>query len=327
MANILSNSWIQKRRPYWDRLASLVAAADQSRLRGLSRAQLRELALLYRQTASDLSTLRQDRTSGALAAQVNQLMARAHHIIYSSRKSSWRNLWIFFRDTYPVVFRSQFRFTLAATLMMLGAAVLAAGFSVANPHFAYSILGPGVMSSVERHEMWTRSLVTVAPQAASGIMTNNITVSILAFAGGLLFGFGSVYLMFTNGLMLGAVAVVCQQAGMSIPLWSFVAAHGSLELPAIAIAGGGGVADWVRDALPGELPVEGLGRAGGEGGGAAGVSDCAHADCGGVAGGFSFAVGCAGLGEVWCGSNFVYGPECMAVPSGAAGGLKSIISR
>ncbi len=241
MANILSNSWIQKRRPYWDRLASLVAAADQSRLRGLSRAQLRELALLYRQTASDLSTLRQDRTSGALAAQVNQLMARAHHIIYSSRKSSWRNLWIFFRDTYPVVFRSQFRFTLAATLMMLGAAVLAAGFSVANPHFAYSILGPGVMSSVERHEMWTRSLVTVAPQAASGIMTNNITVSILAFAGGLLFGFGSVYLMFTNGLMLGAVAVVCQQAGMSIPLWSFVAAHGSLELPAIAIAGGGGL--------------------------------------------------------------------------------------
>jgi len=124
---------------------------------------------------------------------------------------------------------------------MLGAAILAAGFSLANPHFAYAILGPGVMSSVERHEMWTKSLVTMAPQAASGIMTNNITVSFSAFAGGILFGFGSFYLMFTNGLMLGAVAVVCQQAGMSLPLWSFVAAHGSLELPSIAIAGGAGL--------------------------------------------------------------------------------------
>jgi len=81
----------------------------------------------------------------------------------------------------------------------------------------------------------------MAPQAASGIMTNNITVSFMAFAGGLLFGAGSIYLMFVNGLMLGAVGVVCGKAGMSVPLWSFVAAHGSLELPSIAIAGGAGL--------------------------------------------------------------------------------------
>ena len=222
-------------------MTALVAAADQNRLRGLSRAELQELALLYRQVASDLSTLRQDRTSAALADQMNHLLARAHHIIYSSRKSSWRNLWIFLRDGYPVVFRQQLGFVLAATVIMLGAAVLATGFSLTNPRFAYSIVGPGVMSSVERHEMWTKSVVTMAPQAASGIMTNNITVSFTAFCGGLLFGFGSVYLMFVNGLMLGAVGVVCAQAGMSVPLWSFVAPHGSLELPAIAIAGGAGL--------------------------------------------------------------------------------------
>ena len=97
------------------------------------------------------------------------------------------------------------------------------------------------MSSIERHEMWTHSLVSVAPQAASGIMTHNITVSLTAFAGGLLFGLFSVYLMFFNGLMMGAVAVVCQQAGMSVSLWSFVAPHGSLEIPAIVIAGAAGM--------------------------------------------------------------------------------------
>jgi uncharacterized membrane protein SpoIIM required for sporulation len=238
---VLSNNWIQKRTPHWERLTSLVAQADQTRLKGLSRSELQELALLYRQVASDLSTLRQDRTSAALAGQVNHLLARAHHIIYSSRKSTWRNFFLFLRDGYPLVFRQQIGYVFAALLILLGGSVVAAAFTLANPHFAAPILGSGVMSSIEQHEMWTRSIVGVAPQAASGIMTNNLSVSFAGFAGGLLFGFGAFYILFFNGLMLGAVAVACQQAGMAIPLWSFVAPHGSLELPAIVIAGAAGL--------------------------------------------------------------------------------------
>jgi uncharacterized membrane protein SpoIIM required for sporulation len=241
MKTVLSNHWIQKRTPHWERLTSLVAAADKTRLRGLSRSELQELALLYRQAASDLSTLRQDQTSAALATQVNHLLARAHHIIYSSRKSSWRNFFLFLRDGYPRVFRQQIGYTFAALVLMLAGTLLATAFTLANPRFAAPILGPGVMNSIEHHEMWTHSIVSMAPQAASGIMTNNLSVSFSAFAGGMLFGFGSVYVLFFNGLMLGAVAVACQQAGMAIPLWSFVAPHGSLELPAIVIAGAAGL--------------------------------------------------------------------------------------
>jgi uncharacterized membrane protein SpoIIM required for sporulation len=241
MQTVLSNLWIEKRKPHWERLTSLVAAAGQSRLRGLSRSELQELALLYRQVASDLSTLRQDRTSTALANQVNHLLARAHHIIYSSRRSSWRSLFLFLRDGYPRVFRQQIGYVFAALVTLLLGTLLAAAFTLANPRFAPPILGPNVMAGIERHEMWTESIVSVAPQAASGIMTNNLSVSFSAFAGGLLFGFGSVYLLFLNGLMLGAVAVACQQAGMALPLWSFVVPHGSLELPAIVIAGAAGL--------------------------------------------------------------------------------------
>jgi uncharacterized membrane protein SpoIIM required for sporulation len=241
MKTVLSNQWIQKRTPYWERLTSLVADADKTRLQGLSRSELQELALLYRQVASDLSTLRQDQTSAALANQVNHLLARAHHIIYSSRKSSWRNFFLFLRDGYPRVFRQQIGFIFAALVVLLAGTLIAAAFTLANPRFAAPILGPGVMSSIERHEMWTHSIVSMAPQAASGIMTHNVTVSVGAFAGGLLFGIGSLYMLFFNGLMLGAVAVACQQAGMAVPLWSFVAPHGSLELPAIVIAGAAGL--------------------------------------------------------------------------------------
>jgi len=237
---VLSNLWIQKRTPYWDRLSALVATADQSRLRGLSRSELREMALLYRQVASDLSTLRQDRTSAVLAGRVNHLLARAHHIIYSSRKSSWRGFFLFLRDGYPLVFRKQIVYVFASLVLMLGGALVATAFTIANPRFAAPILGPGILNSIRQHRMWTDSVVSIAPQATSQIMTNNLSVSFAAFAGGLTFGAFSVYILFFNGLMLGAVAVACQQGGMSIPLWSFVAPHGSLELPAIVIAGAAG---------------------------------------------------------------------------------------
>src|SRR5271163_2461880 len=114
--HVLSNQWINKREPHWERLSALVAAANRSQLRNLSRSELQELALLYRQVASDLSTLRQDRTSAALAAQVNHLLARAHHIIYSSRRSTWRNFFLFLRDGYPRVFRQQIGVVFAALM-------------------------------------------------------------------------------------------------------------------------------------------------------------------------------------------------------------------
>jgi hypothetical protein len=72
MAIILSNQWLHKRRPYWERLAKLLAQADAGGLSQLTRAELQETALLYRQVASDLSTLRQDTTARAYTEHVNQ---------------------------------------------------------------------------------------------------------------------------------------------------------------------------------------------------------------------------------------------------------------
>lgn len=241
MKTILSNQWVSKRKPYWERLTHLTASADGKRIASLSRGELRELALLYRQVASDLSTVRQDRTATPLAVQLNHLLGRAHHIIYSSRKSNWRSVWLFLWDGYPRVFRAQIRYVFAALIILLTGTLIAVGFTLADPRFASPILGPGIIASIEQHRMWTESIVSVAPQAASGIMTNNISVAFSAFAGGMLLGCGSIYVLFFNGLMLGAVATACQKAGMSMQLWSFVVPHGSLELPAIIIAGAAGL--------------------------------------------------------------------------------------
>ncbi|MGB6826743.1 MAG: stage II sporulation protein M, partial [Terracidiphilus sp.] len=98
-----------------------------------------------------------------------------------------------------------------------------------------------MVATIERHEMWTHSVVAVAPAASSAIMTNNLTVTFIAFAGGVTFGAITLYSLFFNGLLLGVIGVACQQHGMALDLWSFVAPHGSLELPSIIFAGAAGL--------------------------------------------------------------------------------------
>jgi uncharacterized membrane protein SpoIIM required for sporulation len=240
MAHILSNQWINKRRPHWDRLAKLLAQSDQNGLGQLSRAELQELALLYRQVAADLSVLRQDTTARIYADHVNLLLARAHHIIYSGRKTSLLTLFRFLKDEYPAIFQQQLPFVMASLFVSVAWGLLGAVLTNARPEFMRHFVGPAMIATMERHEMWTQSIVSVAPMETSHIMTNNLTVSFVMFAGGIAFGVLTFFSLYVNGMMLGVIGAACHQYGMSIALWSFVAPHGSLELPAIIIAGGAG---------------------------------------------------------------------------------------
>jgi uncharacterized membrane protein SpoIIM required for sporulation len=260
---LISTRWIEKRRPFWNRLEQLINASGQSGVAALSPTDLQELALLYRQIASDLASVREDATSANLAQYLNPLLGRAHNIIYMGRKTDKSNIFTFYRDTYPALFRATFSSTMAAFLIFICAAVAGCLLTLTDSSFSRYLLGPGMIASIEQHKMWTDSIVTIKPVASSQILTNNLSVSILTYALGITAGIGTAWMMLLNGLMLGVVGVACWQGGMSLPLWSFVVGHGVLELPAIFIAGGAGF-EVARGLLfPGELPRgESLVRAG-----------------------------------------------------------------
>jgi uncharacterized membrane protein SpoIIM required for sporulation len=240
MAPILSNHWIAKRRPHWNRLEALLTRSDQNGLKNLSRAELQELALLYRQVASDLSVLRRDETARTYSDHVNQLLARAHHIVYSRQKTGWMTLFRFLKDEYPGIFQRQIGYVAASLVTVVAWGILGAALTNARPQFMRHFVGPEMIATMEQHKMWTESIVSVAPKETSRIMTNNLSVSFVAFAGGITFGIFTFYLLLNNGMLLGVIGAACHQYGMSLALWSFVAPHGSLELPAIIIAGGAG---------------------------------------------------------------------------------------
>jgi uncharacterized membrane protein SpoIIM required for sporulation len=232
--------WLEKRKPYWARLEQLVQQSN-SGIAALSHNELKELGLLYRQIASDLAAVREDAASRQLVVYLNQLLGRTHNLIYMGHKPKISALVHFYRDTYPRVFRETLPQTLLAVTIVMMAAIAAWVLTLRDPGFAYRLLGPHMIETIEQRQMWTDSIVTIKPLASSGIMTNNLSVAFSMFALGITGGLGTIWMLAVNGLLLGVIGAATARAGMALQLWSFVAPHGVLELPAIFIAGGAGL--------------------------------------------------------------------------------------
>ena len=262
---MISTRWLEKRKPHWAKLEALLNQSSNSGLKSLSRSDLQELSLLYRQTAADLAAIREDRGSVHYARYVNQLLVRAHNTIYSGHRASPMAVISFFTKTYPATFRQNLRQVALATLIFAIAGLVGAVLTYQNPDFKVKLLGPQMVETIDRHQMWTHSIVGIKPVASSAIMTNNLSVGFTTFALGITGGLGTIYMMAFNGLLIGVIGVACYLSGMSLQLWSFVAPHGVLELPAIFIAGGAGLRIAQGLLFPGVLPRrDSLARAGSE---------------------------------------------------------------
>lgn len=239
--------------------------ARTSGFRALTPGELQELGQLYRQVASDLATVREDPGSVRFETYLNALLARAHNTIYSADRSTSRGLVRFLTRTFPQAVRDHATYCGIAAALFWGAAIIGALLTRQDRDFSLRVLGPAMVETIRRHEMWTHSIVGLKPYASSAIMTNNMSVAFTTFAFGITGGLGTVYLLLFNGLLIGVIGMACGSAGMSVDLWSFVAPHGVLELPAIFIAGGAGLR--LADGLlfPGTLPRRvSLARAGRE---------------------------------------------------------------
>jgi uncharacterized membrane protein SpoIIM required for sporulation len=262
---MISTRWLEKRKPHWAKLEALLNQSSSSGLKSLSRSDLQELSLLYRQTAADLAAIREDRGSVHYARYVNQLLVRAHNTIYSGHRASPMAMISFFTKTYPATFRRNLRHVALATMLFAIAGLVGAVITYQDPDFKVKLLGPQMVETIDRHQMWTHSIVGIKPVASSAIMTNNMSVGFTTFALGITGGLGTIYMMAFNGLLIGVIGVACYLAGMSLQLWSFVAPHGVLELPAIFIAGGAGLRIAQGLLFPGTLPRrDSLARAGSE---------------------------------------------------------------
>ncbi len=234
-------------------------------MKRLSAPELRDLGLLYRQAAADLSSARADPTSRTLEEYLNRLVGRAHNFVYSGRRVSFGSLWLFVSHGYPRLLRRMLPYIALATAVFLATFGLGMLIQTLRPDFAALWLGPGMMDKINHHQMWTDAVLSMKPQAASGIMTNNMSVCFLTFASGITAGLGTLFLLFNNGLQIGTVLACCAQHGMAGSLLAFMVSHGALEIPSIMLAGAAGLRIGAGILFPGQLRRrDALARAGTE---------------------------------------------------------------
>src|ERR1700689_1221974 len=144
---MISTRWLAKRKPHWQRLEQLVDRAGRRGVSALAHGELQELGLLYRQTASDLATVREDITSRALASYLNQLLARAHNLIYMGKRPRWSRIADFYLNIYPRIFRETFPMVLAAALIFAASGIAGAVVTLRDAGFAHQILGPQMIET------------------------------------------------------------------------------------------------------------------------------------------------------------------------------------
>jgi uncharacterized membrane protein SpoIIM required for sporulation len=239
-------------------LETIIQSLERGQVRGLTAADLLDLGRLYREATADLARLQsmrsRDLPPSEMEVYLNQLVARGYGQVYRTPPPRWGSFWRYLRLTLPATFRETAPWTLFAVLIFFLGFLYGLGAALLDSAFVPLVVPPHLIQKVEEGKVWFDSILALSPYASSRIMTNNISVSFLAFAFGMTFGLGTLYLMVFNGLMLGALAGLCHTHGLDIPFWSFVLPHGVIELTAIFMAGGAGFLLATALLAPGDLP-------------------------------------------------------------------------
>lgn len=244
---------LKTRLAKWKRLEDLTARASKYRLTGLSGEEVREFGQLYRRTAADLAIAREEVRDQRLVNYLNHLVARTHGAIYRSESSGFGVFRDFLRFEFPAIFRKTFFYTLTSFLIFLFTTAFGFGISFLDERFTEKTF-PDLRRQIIAHDNWTAHINEGGQNAvnSSFIQTNNIQVTFMAFAGGLLAGIGTILVEANNGLMFGVVMGLCVKYKFwDVPI--FVCAHGVIELTAIFIAGGAGLLMGKAMLMPGDL--------------------------------------------------------------------------
>src|SRR5512134_1682257 len=109
------NEFYQSRKGDWETLSRLLDQS-QKEISGLSETQVRELARLYRATTSDLALAQRDFPRNEVTVYLNQLVARAHAVVYRSEPLALRRLLLFATTGFPRLFRETWIFTFLAAM-------------------------------------------------------------------------------------------------------------------------------------------------------------------------------------------------------------------
>jgi len=251
--------FIAAERPFWTELEKTLEKLANDPAARLDMAGTRRFHYLYERAAAGLAKTITIASEPETRRYLESLVARAYCEIHETRdKRGAPSLWRWFTVTFPRTFRRHIRaFWLSVAITLAGCAF--GGFAIAFDPEAKPVIMPfshlmgNPKERVKQEEKQDKDrLQGYKSTFSANLMTHNTQVSVATLALGASWGFGSIVMLFYNGVILGAVCVDYIMAGEGKFLAGWLLPHGSFEIPAILIAGqaglmlGGAMIGWGR---------------------------------------------------------------------------------
>lgn len=242
--------FVAAHQPTWARLEEL-AARDPG---GLTAAEVREMVSAYQRATTHLSTARTTLRDRELTTRLSQLVATAGASVYGTRPRTWQAVRRFFTETFPAAMWHQ-RWPIAvSTVIFLGVAFGLGAWTASSPRALDAAIPEAVQDALVAGDFVEYYSDRPSGQFFAEVGLNNIQVGFLAFAAGILGGLPTVMLLVVNAANVGLAGGLFHARGVGEVFWGFITPHGLLELTAIFVAAGTGLAlgwSWID---PGDRP-------------------------------------------------------------------------
>jgi uncharacterized membrane protein SpoIIM required for sporulation len=203
------------------------------------------LSDVYIEITDDLSYAKTFYEGSNTERYLNQLASRAHQAIYKTKKEAKNRLITFFKTEFPALMYHHQRALMVSFLVFLIFAIIGAFSAATEGDFVRSIMGDAyvnmTLDNIEKNDPMAVYKQQGEFNMFLGITINNIKVALFAFAYGIFFGIGTLYILMRNAIMLGSFQYFFFDQGL---LWESVRTiwiHGTIEISVIIVAGAAGL--------------------------------------------------------------------------------------
>ncbi len=203
------------------------------------------LADLFVKITDDLSFSRTFYPDSKTTKYLNTIAASTHQQIYRNKKEKRSRILSFWQYELPLLFRQSHRLLLLSFCIFLLSVGIGAISAANDDTFVRLILGDGYVNMTIENIKNGDPLAVYKKQNELNmffaITFNNVRVSFTEFVGGFLFSFGTVAMLFYNGVMIGSFQYFFVKEGLFWQSFLVIWIHGTLEISAVIIAGCAGL--------------------------------------------------------------------------------------
>ncbi len=254
MSAIRQTQFIEKHQDLWDHFEKwlnyneLSTWKKKSKKNPVEKPEELDLPHAYRKICHHFALANSRMYSPILVEKLNKLVVRGHHKLYSTHTHFWRNIISFIISGFPALVRQEWRVvSIAAALFYIPFIGILVAIQF-YPDLIYSVMSGDQVQSLESmydpdlHDKYGRERESDSDLYMFGFyIKHNIGIDFQMFAGGMLYGIGSLFFLLFNGIYLGAAFGHMTYIGYYDTFWGFVVGHGAFELQAAFLSGAAGL--------------------------------------------------------------------------------------